>query len=188
MINGNIYLTREEAGRLLQEEVQRQVQERLSQPMRLELAGILEQRTNRLRELLDIRKKTVKSYEMPKEIVIGAFPSCIKVLYDNASSGKHLSHMGRFALASFLLNVGFSAEKIIELFTEASDFDERMTKYQVEHIAGMRGAGTKYSSPNCSTLKTHGLCRSPDEICKAIRHPLSYYRRKLGMTRRISGQ
>jgi DNA primase large subunit len=188
MMNGNIYLTREEAGRLLQEEVQRQVQERLSQPMRLELAGTLEQRTSRLRELLDRRKKTVKSYEMPTEIVIGAFPSCIKVLHDSASSGRHLSHMGRFALASFLLNVGSPAEKIIELFTEASDFDERMTKYQVEHIAGMRGAGTKYSSPNCSTLKTHGLCRNPDEICKAIRHPLSYYRRKLSMTRRISEQ
>ena len=143
---------------------------------------------NRLGELLNRRKRTVKSYEMPREIVIGAFPSCIKVLHDNASAGRHLSHMGRFALASFLLNVGFSAEKIIELFIEASDFDERMTRYQVEHIAGMRGAGTKYSSPNCSTLKTHGLCRNPDEICKSIRHPLSYYRRKLGMARRISRQ
>jgi len=186
MINGNIYLTREEAGRLLQEEVQKQVQERLSETMRLELPRTLEQRTSRLRELLDRRKRTVKSYEMPTEVVIGAFPSCIKALHDNASSGRHLSHMGRFALASFLLNAGLTAEKIIELFSEASDFDERMTRYQVEHIAGMRGAGTKYSSPNCSTLKTHGLCRSPDEICKSVRHPLSYYRRKLSMTRRIS--
>jgi len=188
MINSNIYLTREEAGRLLQEETQKQIQERLSQATRLELPRILEQRTNRLKELLDRRRKTEKSYELPTEIVIGAFPSCIKVLHDNASSGRHLSHMGRFALASFLLNVGLSAEKIIELFTEASDFDERMTRYQVEHIAGIRGTGTKYSSPNCSTLKTHGLCRSPDEICKSVRHPLSYYRRKLDMTRRVSEQ
>jgi len=181
IIKGHIYVTREEVARLLQEEVQKQLQERLSQPMRIELPESLEQRTDRLRKLLDKRKKTIKTYEFPTEITIGAFPPCIKNLYENASSGKHLSHIGRFALTSFLLNAGLSVDKIIGLFTESSDFNERMTKYQVEHIAGRRGGGTKYSPPNCSTLKTHDLCRSPNEICKSIRHPLSYYRIKLRM-------
>lgn len=181
MVNGNIYMTREESARLLQEETQRQLLERLTQPMHTELPRLLEQRTDRLRGLLDRREQVIDSYKMPTETRMDAFPSCIRVLYGNASSGKHISHIGRFALTSFLLNAGLSTDKVIGLFSESSDFDERMTKYQVEHIAGRRGSGTKYSPPNCSTLKTHGLCYNPDEICKSIRHPLTYYRRKLRM-------
>jgi DNA primase large subunit len=30
----------------------------------------------------------------------------------------------------------------------------------------------------CTTLKTHGICYKPDEICGTIRNPLSYYKRK----------
>ncbi len=181
VIEGNIYVTREEVARLLQEEVQRQLEERLSQSSYTKLPRSLDQRTDRLREMLDRRKRTIKSYEYPTEITTGAFPPCIKTLYDNAASGRHLSHTGRFALTSFLLRVGLSADEVIGLFTEASDFNEKMTRYQVEHIAGKRGARTKYSPPNCSTLKTNGLCRNPDKICESIIHPLSYYRNKLRM-------
>jgi len=181
VIEGNIYITREEAARLLQEEVQRQLQKRLSQPSHTKLPRSLEQRTDKLKKLLDQRKRTVKLYEFPTEIMMSAFPPCIKTLYDHAVSGRHLSHIGRFALTSFLLRAGLSADKVIGLFAESSDFNEKMTRYQVEHIAGRRGAGTKYSPPNCSTLKTNGLCRNPDKICESIRHPLSYYRNKLRM-------
>ncbi|MDH5266756.1 MAG: DNA primase regulatory subunit PriL, partial [Candidatus Bathyarchaeota archaeon] len=44
---------------------------------------------------------------------------------------------------------------------------------------GVRGSRTKYIPPRCDTLRTHGICHSPDEICKRIRHPLAYYRRRL---------
>src|SRR5438094_9977603 len=53
-----------------------------------------------------------------------------------------------------------------------------MTRYQVEHIAGKRGGRTKYTCPMCTTLKTHGVCYKPDDICGTIRNPLSYYKRK----------
>ncbi|MFX0198433.1 MAG: DNA primase regulatory subunit PriL, partial [Candidatus Hodarchaeota archaeon] len=48
-----------------------------------------------------------------------------------------------------------------------------------EHIAGRRGSRTKYIPPRCDTLRTHGICHTSEEICKGIRHPLAYYRRKL---------
>jgi DNA primase large subunit len=70
-------------------------------------------------------------------------------------------------------------EKVIELFRNISDFNERMTRYQVEHIAGERGSRTPYISPKCDTLKTHGVCTNPDELCKRIHHPLTYYRIRL---------
>lgn len=185
MMGGKIYIHREEVARLLQEEVHSQLFEHLSESTQIELPKSLEQRTERLRELLERRRETIRSYEMPKEMIESAFPPCIKILYENASSGKHLSHLGRFTLTTFLLSVGLTSEKIIGIFSESSDFDEKMTAYQVEHIAGKRGSGTKYSPPNCSTLTTHGLCYNPDEICNSIRHPLSYYRQKIRVLRSI---
>jgi len=81
-------------------------------------------------------------------------------------------------LASFLLNIGTGEEEIVKLFKPATDFSERMTRYQVEHIGGKRGGRTKYTCPMCTTLKTHGVCYKPDEICATIRNPLSYYKTK----------
>lgn len=69
---------------------------------------------------------------------------------------------------------------IVDLFRSSSDFNERMTRYQVEHIAGERGSGTKYIPPTCDTLRTHGLCLGMNDTCKGVRHPLTYYRVKTG--------
>ena len=86
--------------------------------------------------------------------------------------------MGRFTLASFLLNIGTGEEEIVKIFKPATDFSERMTRYQVEHIGGRRGGRTKYTCPMCTTLKTHGVCYQPDDLCATIRNPLSYYKSK----------
>lgn len=86
--------------------------------------------------------------------------------------------MERFALTSFLINIGMDVEKIVKLFVSISDFDEELTRYQVEHIAGLRGGRTKYTPPTCSTLRTHGLCIEPDNLCRRVKHPLHYYRIK----------
>ena len=40
------------------------------------------------------------------------------------------------------------------------------------------GSRSKYMPPRCDTLQTHGVCHNKDEICREIRHPLAYYRRK----------
>jgi DNA primase large subunit len=86
--------------------------------------------------------------------------------------------MERFALTSFLVNIGMPIEQMVSFYTEVTDFDESLTRYQIEHIAGLKGNRTKYTPPTCNTLRTHGVCRSPDSLCKKIVHPLSYYRRK----------
>ena len=87
--------------------------------------------------------------------------------------------MERFALTSFLVNIGMPLDQMVSFYTDVTDFDESLTRYQIEHIAGMKGNRTKYTPPTCNTLRTHGVCRNPDSICKKISHPLSYYRRKV---------
>ena len=45
-----------------------------------------------------------------------------------------------------------STEKVSEIYKSFSDYNERLTRYQIEHIAGERGSGTRYTPPQCSIL------------------------------------
>lgn len=103
-----------------------------------------------------------------------ALPPCIKKILSDLKTGENVSHQARFTLTSFLVNIGLSTNKIVELFSTLPDFKEQLTRYQVEHISGAT-TGKRYSPPSCDTMKTHGLCYQPEEICKKIKHPLSYY-------------
>ena len=177
--SGNVYLTRNETARLLSEEIRRHIEKILEveelPKLPPEIVKIAE-RINRL-SVEKIGKAEMEGF--PKTIVQTAFPPCIEALYQGVSAGRHLSHIGRFTLTSFLVNIGMSADNVVELFRGFSDYNERMTRYQVEHIAGDRGSRTRYIPPKCDTLKTHGVCTNPDELCQMVRHPLRYYRMKL---------
>ena len=178
LVNGEVHLTKEEAARLLEEEIRRHIEEKLETKVGSLPENVMK-RIERLRQI-SIEKRGEKNFEeLPQGVVIVAFPPCIKNLYEAASSGRHLSHIGRFALTSFLVNIGMNINDIVDLFRSFSDFNERLTRYQVEHIAGERGSRTKYIPPTCSTLRTHGVCSSIEGECKKIRHPLAYYRRKI---------
>jgi len=177
--NGNVYITKNEAARLLAEEIRRHIEGKMETKELPELPENIMKKVESIKTLAISKREKIKLEEIPKTVVIEAFPPCIKALYEKLSSGGHLSHIGRFALTSFLVNVGMPTEAIVDLFRNLSDFNERLTRYQVEHIAGERGSRTRYIPPKCETLKTHGVCINPDEICSRIRHPLMYYRRKL---------
>jgi DNA primase large subunit len=178
LFNGEVYLTKHEASRLLEEEVRKYIEGKLDMEVGSLPQSIMD-RVSRLKKLAIAKRGEMRREEIPKDVTIAAFPPCIKELYDIMAAGRSVSHIGRFALTSFLVNIGMSVENVVNFFRSVSDFDERMARYQVEHIAGVRGSRTKYIPPRCDTLRTHGICYSPDEICKKIRHPLAYYRRKL---------
>jgi len=178
LLNGEVYLTQQEVSRLLEEEVRRYIEGKLDTKVG-SLPQSIMNRVNRLKQLAIAKRGEIRLEEIPKSVIIAAFPPCIKGVYDTIASGRPTSHIGRFALTSFLMNIGMTTEDVVNFFRSVSDFDERMTRYQVEHIAGVRGSRTKYIPPRCDTLRTHGICHIPDEICKRIRHPLAYYRRKL---------
>jgi len=137
--------------------------------------------------MLAIAKRgEIRREEIPKDMIIAAFPSCIKGLYDTMASDRPVFHIGPFALTSFLVNIGMSVENIVNFFRSVSDFDERMPRCQVEHMVGVRGSRTKYIPPRCDILRTHGICHTTDELCKEIRHPLACYRRKLKIVKSAS--
>jgi DNA primase large subunit len=180
LVNGKVYLNQKDVARLLQEEVKRRVEERLETT---ELPSFPEKITDMADGLIKLAKERIGEEEMegfPKVVSQSAFPPCIVALYDDISKGHHLSHVGRFTLTSFLVSIGMPSEKVAELFKSFSDYNERLTRYQIEHIAGERGSRTRYTPPNCSTLQTHGVCvNSADDLCRGARNPLVYYKRKL---------
>ncbi len=175
--HGLVYTTREETSRLLEEEIRTRIVDRSARPP-LQTPPPLQTKVEQARGLIVKWLGLPTAYELPKVPVPEAMPPCILHLIDELGDGKNVAHMGRFALASFLTNIGTDQEEVVRLFKPATDFSERMTRYQVEHIAGKRGGRTKYTCPMCTTLKTHGVCYKPDQVCSTIRNPLSYYKKQ----------
>jgi len=100
-------------------------------------------------------------------------PPCIERLIEDLQRGENLPHFARFALATFLTHAGWSVDQIVDLFRNAPDFDEKVTRYQVEHVAGKRGGGKRYAPPACARMRQEGLCVAD---C-GVGHPLVFLRR-----------
>ncbi len=135
-----------------------------------------------LRKLFESFRKYIKiEEEYAGPVVESAFPPCMRSILSDLLKGSSISHMARFALTSFLLNVGKSVDEVVHLFSLTADFNENVTRYQVEHIAGLRGSRIKYTPPSCSTLRTFGLCvgSGVDPLCARVKHPLTYYKIKV---------
>ncbi|MFQ6074281.1 MAG: hypothetical protein ACE5KC_03575 [Candidatus Bathyarchaeia archaeon] len=175
---GEVFLTKVEACRLLEEEVRRYIEQKLQVKVK-SLPPKTMNHITKLKQLFYEKRGKTSWEELPSEVIIVAYPPCVKKLYETISSGRHISHVGRFTLTTFLINIGMTTENVVDLFRSLADFNERMTRYQVEHLAGLKGSRIKYIPPKCDTLRTHGVCPGMDDICRRVRHPLAYYRRKL---------
>ncbi|MCI4345785.1 MAG: DNA primase large subunit PriL [Thermoplasmata archaeon] len=187
---GEVRLPAERASRILQEGIRRQ----LSEPLPLGAEAIREIREREGAFLDEVAERAPPPASRLAEgpLVAAAFPPCIRRMRRALDGGENLSHSGRFALAAFLHKVGANTDTIVDSFRGAPDFDEGVTRYQVEHIT-TRSGGEGYEPPECATLRSHGLCvwdgdpaapkeedRRADALCHEpwLRHPLQYYRRR----------
>jgi len=139
------------------------------------------QNSIQVQDAVDIIRHTIDeqyfTFEIDK-VEEEQFPPCMKVLLEKTRKGADLEHNSRFALASYLVNIGMTTDEILELFGGVPDFVEDTTRYQINHIRGDVGS-TEYTSPSCATMVTQGLCVNKDDLCEHINHPLSYYRIRL---------
>ena len=184
LMKGQVHVTKVEVRRLLQEEVSRYVEDIIAEQLK---EGITKRPEN-IQALIDEIKTTfseVKSRFSEFDPMVKAeeseYPPCIKNLLSRTTKGQHLSHTERFTLVTYLIHQRVSIDDVVSLFSTVSDFQEKKTRYQVEHLAGLRGSRTPYKTYNCSTLQTHGVCVNPDQICRTIRNPLTYHLRKKPM-------
>ncbi len=169
---GFVYLTTHALTRLIREEIRMMIYSRiksLQQPTPTPaLQGAVEELKKVIKALTPIVQTTVRPTE---------YPPCVQHALDLLQKGQNIPHYGRFLMTTYLLNIGKSVEEVVALFAKAPDFNERITRYQVEHIAGLRGGGTKYKPPSCRTLQTHAFCFKTED-CDDIKNPLQFRRVK----------
>ena len=178
---GFVRLRRDKALRVLRNAIQRHIEQGLPLPVNDEIWSAFRTDLREIRGLLDAKKATFKAEDIGK-VSITRFPPCMYNLLAQIQNHENVPHMGRFAIVAFLHHIGLSNEEIFRVFGDVPDFAADVTKYQIDHITGT-SSPTEYTPPECSTMKSYGICPGPDRICLSIRHPLSYYRLKGRETR-----
>lgn len=137
---------------------------------------IMDMKIAKIPEKIKIQGDSIKQqiiFPKPFKIRNLKFPPCIDHAIDELNKNENLSHSARFLLATYMLSYGKSINEIIQIFKNAPDYNEQITRYQVEHLAGKKGSMTKYSVPSCSKLANEHLCYYTDE-CKGITNPTQF--------------
>jgi len=167
--NGQVFLTPHETVRLIRKELGTYINSKIINAKTPTMIPGFEDSVNKLAML---SKKFVIH-----TVTTGEYPPCVKHAIDVLEKGENLPHSGRFMLATFLLSKGQSVEQIAPLFKNAPDYNERVTLYQLNHLAGTSGSGTQYSCPSCEKLKTQSLCFATSE-CDNIINPLQFGKKR----------
>lgn len=163
---GFVEITRREFFRIVEE----RLRDLFFEPFGYRMEGI-----EQLKEIAHSYELRRKSIEVDGVKEVEHFPPCMKKILADIKASENVPHTARFALTSFMLQLSYSVDEILEIFRNAPDFDEDKARYQIEHIAGQRGAGKLYDVPSCSTMKTYQNCVAD---CN-VNHPLEYYRRRV---------
>ena len=167
--NGMVFLTPHEAVRLIRKELSGYIGSRIRAANTPSMHKGFEDKVNKL---VGLAKKFTVSTTVSTE-----YPPCIKHAIDVLENGENLSHSGRFMLATFLLGRGQPIDKIALLFKNAPDYNEKITRYQINQIAGETGGNTKYSCPSCEKIKSNDLCFAIPE-CDNIINPIQFGRKR----------
>jgi len=167
---GKVFLSAHETVRLIRKELDSFIAKKIQSA---NIPNVPESFKKPIDTLLALAKKfTVQIVETTEQ------PPCIKHALDILHKGENLPHSGRFMLATYLLNKGQTIEEIAPLFKNAPDYNEKITLYQLKHLAGNFGSGTKYACPSCEKLKSENLCFATQE-CAGIINPLQFGRKKI---------
>jgi DNA primase large subunit len=152
---GHVEVSKREVLRLMEEAVK----------MKVENVGILKNAPEIVKkysnQLMKLVPKTAPSKMSFKE---GENPPCIEKLLETAKKHENLGHQGRWTLAVYLINKGVPYEKVLQIFSNFPDYDERVASYQIKHAIN-RG----YTVPSCGMLLSYGLCIANCKIGNPLR-------------------
>ena len=112
MDHGWVHLSKEKFSRIIEEAMRKKIECGMPLDVPPDICTALEEQLKEIREALSTRKSEFSIGEF-NEIMPGSFPPCIANALSGAQSGVNLSHSMRFALTSFLLNIGMNVEGII---------------------------------------------------------------------------
>jgi DNA primase large subunit len=155
--SGYVYLDADETVRLVRNELSVLIYEKIRAMTLPTLPQAIKSKAD------DLRAKLARRYEYRATEVMGR--------------GENLPHSARVMLATYMLAIGKPVDEIVMMYENAPDFNEKISRYQVEHLAGMKGSRTKYSVPSCNKLRNENLCFATAE-CDGIINPIQFGRKR----------
>lgn len=171
VVKGWVLLRIDDFERILEEAYETKVLKLASRDDVGYIANLLS-KTDKISPLLD----RLRSYRpVTVKAVSGEMPPCMQAIMDAIRRGENTPHVARFAITTYLLKTGWDVERIVDLFRSSPDFNEKITRYQVQHIAGQIGGKKEYSVPSCETMNSWGLC--PTNLGCGVKNPIQYGRR-----------
>lgn len=167
---GYVHLDGDEIARLVRNELSNLIYARMKAMSLPSIPKVITERVNHL-------STRFSSYYASKTFrTLDHYPPCIEHAITMMNKNENLPHSARLMLATYMLAVGKSEDDIVTLFHNAPDFNEKVTRYQVEHLAGMKGSHTRYYVPSCAKLRAQNLCFQTEE-CDGIINPVQFRHR-----------
>lgn len=167
---GYVYLDPDETVRLIRDELSLLIYERINRMEVRQLPDAIKSKVDGLRSRL-------AKYTEFKRYTVTKYPPCIQHILTSLSKGENPPHSARFLLATYMLSIGRNVDEVCTFFESAPDYNERVTRYQVEHLAGIRGGRTKYTCPSCEKVTSENMCYRTQE-CEGIINPVQFGRRR----------
>ncbi|MFX1575168.1 MAG: hypothetical protein ACFFB0_20725 [Promethearchaeota archaeon] len=175
LANGYVYIKPMQLNRLIQEYVRHKILNQTKENLKI-VNNFKEKLFNNQKikdlydEIMDAWEKKKETYDYSIEIgfkeeedLSEIFPPCIKEILSKAQEGQNLIHTERLYILWFLNALNYPEEKIINVFSNLPDFDDKKTRYQVKY-AMKKG----YKPYSCQSLKSMNLCMANkynDELC-----------------------
>lgn len=178
LLSGKVIVQQRELVRLVQQAITDKISSELPLAVNDQILDGFSEQIAEIKGILDEEKKNRPAEDMGRLSIV-RLPPCMKKLLQMTRESQNVPHSGRFALVAFLHTLGMDSEEILKTFSTSPDFDEGKSRYQIQHISG-EISGTEYTPPECSTMKSYGICFDPDNLCRQewMTHPLKYYRAK----------
>lgn len=168
--NGYVYLDADETVRLVRNELSVLIYEKIKAMTLPTLPHTIKAKAD------ELRVKLVPRYEH-RATVVTDYPPCVKHALEVMGKGENLPHSARVMLATYMLAIGKPVDDVVMMYENAPDFNKKITRYQVEHLAGMKGSRTKYSVPSCAKLRNENLCFATVD-CDGINNPIQFGRKR----------
>lgn len=166
--DGRVFLDPDETVRLIRSEVANLLLERIRQMNPSHIPTTIREQANFLKSIIPVAPRNLDNAP-------SVYPPCIRHALDHMAAGENLPHSARVMLATYMLAIGKNIEEIVSLFKTAPDYDERVSRYQVEHLAGERGSRVRYLVPSCTKLRNDGLCFATSQ-CEGLINPVQFGR------------
>jgi DNA primase large subunit len=185
MKDGYINLSSKDFTRIIQEALRMRINQELdTKKCNKTIEETFKSEIYKIKRLVGKYRKKIETIPLGR-LDIKKLPPCMNDILKSIQSGDNVPHMGRFAIVAFLNSLKLNTKEILKLFSTAPDFEEEKSRYQVEHISG-KSSSTSYICPGCEKMRSYGICPidKMDDLCRKIRHPLSYYKKKWKMVKK----